>query len=94
MRIDKSPAIEEIRQSIRTGKVVKFCNNHGKEIQGVVLSALLDHELNRAVVVLEEQDTRMLFFARYRHLGRWTCGDIVKWQVERNQIEELRREAS
>ena len=94
MRIDKGPGIEEIRQSVRTGKVVKFSNIHGKEIQGVVLSARFDHELNRAVVVLEEEDTHMLCFVRYRHLGRWTCGDIVKWQVERNQIEELRREAS
>lgn len=94
MRIDQGPTIEEIRQSVRTGRVVKFWNVHGKEIRGVVLSARFDHELNRAVLVLEEEDSHMLCFVRYRYVGRWSCGDIVKWQVQRNQIEELRREAS
>ena len=94
MRIEKGPAIEEIRQSINTGKVVIFGCHGGKQVQGVVLSGVLDHELNRVAVVLEEVDTHMLFFARYRQVDHWTCGDIVKWDVERNQIEDLRRKAS
>ncbi len=94
MRIEKGPAIEEIRESINTGKVVTFGCHDAKHVQGVVLSAVFDHELNRAAVVLEEVDTHMLFFARYRQVDHWTCGDIVKWEVERNQIEELRRKAS
>ncbi len=94
MRIDQGPTIEEIRQSVSTGKLVKFSNIHGKEIRGVVLSAQFDHELDRGVLVLEEESTRLLCFVRYRCFRRGSCGDLVKWQVERNQIEELHREAS
>lgn len=95
MRIDQGPTLEEIRESVRTGKVLRFTTVHGEEMRGVAVSARIDHQSGRVMLVLEEAATGMLAFARYLRRGqRWSCGDIVLWRVGRSQVEELRREAS
>lgn len=93
MRIDYGPGLEEIRDSVRNGTTVKFSNIRGEEVRGVVLEARAESKVGRVSLVLEEIGTGLVFFARYRIGGKWSCGDIVSWKLTRNDIEELRRSA-
>jgi len=93
MRIDYGPGLDEIRDSVRNGSIVRFSNIRGEEVRGLVLDARVESKIGRVALVLEEIGTGLVFFARYRVGGKWSCGDIVSWQLKRNDIEELRRSA-
>jgi len=93
MRIDSGPSFDEIRDSVENGKVVSFRSIRGEEVRGVVLDAKVDPERGRAVLMVEEQSTGTVHFARYTHRGgRWSCGDVVSWHLTRSAIQELRKE--
>lgn len=93
MRIDYGPGLDEIRDSVRNGTIVKFSNIRNEEVRGVVLDARVETRTGRVALVMEECGTRLVFFARYRKGDKWSCGDIVSWKLTRNDIEELRRSA-
>jgi|BogFormECP12_OM1_1039635.scaffolds.fasta_scaffold115235_2 hypothetical protein len=93
MRIDCGPNFDEIRDSIENGKVVTFRSNRGEEVHGVVVDAKVDPEKGRATLMVEEQTTGAVYFARYSHPGgRCSYGDLVSWHLTRDAIQELRRE--
>ena len=93
MRFDSGPNFDEIRDSIENGKVVTFRSIRGEEVRGVVVDAKVDPEKGRAALMVEEQTTGAVYFARYSHLGgRYSCGDLVSWHLTRDAIQELRRE--
>jgi hypothetical protein len=95
MRIDYGPDFDEIRDSIQNGTVVTFGSSSGETVRCVVLDAKMDHTSGRAALMLEEQSTSNVYFARYTHTGgRWSCGDLVTWRLKLHEIEELRRDVA
>jgi hypothetical protein len=90
MRIDGSPSLAEIRSSIMDGTVVVFFNHCGEQVRGKVLDAKLDPEVGRVALALEEERTGLVWFARYCYGSvRCASGDIVTWNLRRNQIENM-----
>ena len=80
MRIDSGPNFDEIKDSVENGNVVTFRNNAGEEVRCVVVDAKVDPENGRAALMVEEQATGAVYFARYNHRGgRSSCGDLVTW---------------
>jgi hypothetical protein len=58
-----------------------------------VVDAKVDYEEGRAALMVEEQTTGAVYFARYSHRGgRLSCGDLVTWHLTRDAIKEMRRE--
>jgi hypothetical protein len=55
-----------------------------------VVEAKLDPGIGRVALVLEEEQTGLVWFARYRY-GRIGCctGDIATWKLRRCDIEKL-----
>lgn len=94
MRIDRGPTLDEIRDSVANGTLVTFSNVNGEQVRGGVLDAKLDRGIGRVSLVLEESETGLVWFARYRYGNvRWSCGDIGTWNLKRTEIEHLKREA-
>jgi len=90
MRIDGGPSLAEIRLSITEGTIVTFFNKSGERLRGRVLDAKLDPGIGRVSLVLEEEKNRLIWFARYR-FGSIRCatGDIVTWNLRRNEIQNI-----
>ncbi len=94
MRIDRGPTLDEIRESVQNGAIVTFSNVNGEKVRGRVIDAKLDHGIGRVSLMLEEYDTGLVWFARYRYGNvRWSCGDIGTWHLKRSEIEDLRQTA-
>jgi len=90
MRIDSGPTLADIRSSTMYGTIVIFFNSCGEQVRGKVLDAKLDPGLGRVALVLEEEKTGLIWFARYRYCSsRCTSGDIVTWNLRRNEIENV-----
>lgn len=95
MRIDRGPSLEDIRCSVMDGRIVTFLSMHGDKVRGKVLDAKLDAGIGRVALTLEEEQTGLIWFARYRYGSvRWQCGDISTWHLRRSDIEDLSRYAS
>ena len=93
MRIDRGPTLEEIRSSVENGRIVSFRCMSGEEVRGNVLDAKLDHAIGRVALVMEQQNTGLIWFARYRYGSvRWQCGDLSTWNLRRGDIEEVSHE--
>lgn len=92
MRIDQGPSLAELRLSSENGTVVEFRNFNGKRVRGRVLDGRLDAGAGRVNLVLEEDHTGLVWFARYRW-GSVGCasGDIVTWNLKRTELEDLAR---
>lgn len=92
MRIDHGPSLEDIRCSVMDGRIVTFISMHGDKVRGKVLDAKLDPGIGRVALTLEEEQTGLIWFARYRYGSvRWQCGDICTWHLRRSDIEDLSR---
>lgn len=93
MRIDSGPTFDEIRDSVKNGKIVTFRSLRREEVRGVAVDAKVDLEKGRAALMVEEQTTGAVYFSRYSHpSGLWSCGEPVSWHLMRDAIQELRRE--
>jgi hypothetical protein len=93
LRIDSGPNFDEMRGSVENGSVVTFRSGGDQEVRGVVADAKVDPGRGRAGLMVEEQITGAIYFARYSHGdGRSACGELVGWHLTRCAIEELRRE--
>ena len=90
MRIDRGPSLSEIRMSVIEGIIVEFANENGEQVRGKVVEAKPDQGVGRVALVLEEDQTGLIWFARYRY-GRIECGagDIATWKLRRCDIENL-----
>jgi hypothetical protein len=90
MRIDRGPSLAEIRASVAKGAIVTFSNVHGEQVRGKVLDAKVHPGTGRVALMLEEERTGLIWFARYRYGSvRWSCGDIATWNLTRSEIENL-----
>ena len=80
----------EIRSSAENGMVVEFGNRNGERVRGRVLEGRLDPEIGRVNLVLEEDRTGLIWFARYRWASiRCATGDIITWHLKRYELEDL-----
>ncbi len=94
MRIDRGPSLDEIKSSFMNGTIVTFTSMHGDRIRGTVLDAKLDPGIGRVALMLEEEKSALIWFARYRYGSvRWQCGDIGTWNLRRSDIENLSRDS-
>ncbi len=90
MRIDRGPSLDELRLSAEAGSVVEFRNGNGDRIRGRVLDGRLDPGIGRVNLVLEEDRTGLIWFARYRKISlACVSGDIVTWNLKRRDLEDL-----
>jgi hypothetical protein len=76
--------------SAEIGTSVEFQNVNGERVRGRVLDGKLDAGIGRVNLVLEEDRTGLIWFARYRW-GSVGCvsGDIVTWNRKRQELEDL-----
>lgn len=92
MRIDRGPSLAELRLSAEDGTIVEFRNMNGERVRGRVLDGRLDAGIGRVNLVLEEDGTGLIWFARYRYGSiRCASGDIVTWNLKRHELEDLSR---
>jgi hypothetical protein len=90
MRIDQGPSLAEIRSSAENGAVVEFGNRNGERVRGRVLEGRLDPGIGRVNLVLEEDRTGLIWFARYRWASiHCATGDIITWNLKSDELEEL-----
>ncbi len=90
MRIDRGPSLSEITSSAGNGAIVEFRNVDGGTVRGRVLNGKLDPGIGRVALVLEEEGTGLIWFARYRY-GRLSCssGDIITWNLKSCELVDL-----
>lgn len=90
MRIDRGPGLAELQLSAENGTIVEFRNVSGERVRGRVLEGKLDPGMGRVSLVLEEDRTGLIWFARYRWGSvRCASGDIVTWSLKRHELIDL-----
>lgn len=90
MRIDRGPSLVELRRSVESGVIVEFRNVNGERVRGRVLDGKLDAGIGRVNLVLEEDRTGIIWFARYRWASvACASGDIITWNLRRHEVEDL-----
>jgi hypothetical protein len=90
MRIDRGPGLAELQLSVENGTIVEFRNVNGERVRGRVLEGRLDPNVGRVNLVLEEDGTGLIWFARYRWGFRGCAsGDIITWRLKRHELVDL-----
>jgi len=90
MRIDRGPGLAELQLSVENGTIVEFRNASGERVRGRVLEGKLDPGMGRVSLVLEEDRTGLIWFARYRWGSiRCASGDIITWSLKRHELIDL-----